>query len=440
MVTSNTKQTAELNLIRLGLVCLSMALLFGLIGSLQYLLPGLFKSFLSFEKVRPLHVSSAVFWILHTASGSVLIFFNRSRGTQKPVWTMWQYRLMLLAYLFIFISYLAGQFGGREYWEFPPLISLLIVLSWLLFLIQVFQRIPKLSQQPVYVWMWLTGIVTFLFTFLESNLWLIPYFRQHIVQDMTIQWKSYGSMVGSWNMLIYGCGLYVMDQIKGDATCSRKPIAFWLYFIGLTNLMFNWGHHIYTLPGHVEIRQISYLVSMSELFILGRIIFLWQRSVTESQRFKHQLVFSLLNYADWWVALNLVLAILISIPALQLFTHGTHITVAHAMGTTIGINSMMLLAIVFFIKTSGDGRNSGSLKIWIQVLHYGLLIFWIALLASGLLRGAWQRGHINGEFQSMMTASRPFFFFVMLGGLMMILAIFRIVFGFFYLRAEKVIE
>jgi nitric oxide reductase subunit B len=39
----------------------------------------------------------------------------------------------------------------------------------------------------------------------------------------------------------------------------------------------------------------------------------------------------------------MILAIIISLPALNLITPGTHVTVGHAMGTTIGINGMILL-------------------------------------------------------------------------------------------------
>ena len=47
--------------------------------------------------------------------------------------------------------------------------------------------------------------------------------------------------------------------------------------------------------------------------------------------------------------LNLVLSISISIPAINFYTHGTHITVAHAMGSTIGINTLLLLASITLI-------------------------------------------------------------------------------------------
>ena len=53
---------------------LTIGMLFGLTGGLQYIIPGFLKEHLSFEKVRPLHVSSVVFWIIIAAMGSVLTY------------------------------------------------------------------------------------------------------------------------------------------------------------------------------------------------------------------------------------------------------------------------------------------------------------------------------------------------------------------------------
>ncbi|MDP1843948.1 MAG: hypothetical protein Q8K64_11045, partial [Sediminibacterium sp.] len=68
-------------------------------------------------------------------------------------------------------------------------------------------------------------------------------------------------MVGAWNMLIYGSSVFLMGKINNNNALAYNKTAFALYFIGLFNLMFNWGHHIYTLPTHQYIRQISYGVS-----------------------------------------------------------------------------------------------------------------------------------------------------------------------------------
>jgi nitric oxide reductase subunit B len=323
MVQSNNNFSLAPRLFFLaGLLLLLLGMLFGILGSLQYIFPGLWKEILSFEKIRPLHVSSVVFWIILSAIGGVLTYVQQHTG--KPLFSVRLVKLQLFTFLatiiIILSGYLTGYFGGREYWEFPPILALPIVISWIFLLVNFIRSIGSFRNQPVYVWMWLTGIVFFLFTYLESYLWIFPFFGSNVVKDMTIQWKSYGSMVGSWNMMIYGSSIFLMDKINQHKKYSHSGIAFALYFTGLFNLMFNWGHHIYTLPTHSYVQFISYGVSMTELFILARIIFLWRKTVSGAQKHFHILSYRFLFAADVWIFLTLLLAIAMSVPGINVYT------------------------------------------------------------------------------------------------------------------------
>ncbi|HPI80382.1 MAG TPA: cbb3-type cytochrome c oxidase subunit I, partial [Cyclobacteriaceae bacterium] len=92
---------------------------------MQYILPGFLKTYLSFEKTRPLHVSSVVFWILLAAMGGVLHYtreyIGRNLFSTKLLRLQWA--VFVVTVLLVLASYLAGSFGGREYWEFPPLLA-----------------------------------------------------------------------------------------------------------------------------------------------------------------------------------------------------------------------------------------------------------------------------------------------------------------------------
>lgn len=405
-----------------GLILLSAGFLFGLTGALQYVVPGFLKQVFSFERTRPLHVSSIVFWILLCSMGAVFVYLQQYKGKKifSPLLVKIQLGLFVIDILLILMSYCFGMFGGREYWEFNPLLAIPIVAGWLLFGYNFLRSVGSMKNQPVYVWMWLTGIVFFLFTFLESYLWIFPYFSRHLVNDMTVQWKSYGSMVGAWNMLIYGSSLFLMEKISGNKQYGRSRIAFILYGTGLFNLMFNWGHHIYTLPTHHYIQYISYAVSMTELFILGRIIFQWRSTLTAAQKYSHNIVYRFLWHADIWIFLNLVLAILMSIPAVNVYTHGTHITVAHAMGTTIGINSFLLLGIAcdILLDECVPARiNTRLLKKGQQLTNLSLLVFWMALIAAGIVKSKWQMSTIKPVYFELMLQLRPYFIAFFIAGI-----------------------
>ncbi|MFA7445699.1 MAG: cbb3-type cytochrome c oxidase subunit I [Flavobacteriaceae bacterium] len=410
-----------------GLVFLLSALLFGLAGALEYALPGFWRDRFSFEKIRPLHVSSAVFWILMGAIGSVLYFLkeHNNQDLKRLNLVKWMFYLFAVSFVAILISYSFGIFGGREYWEFHPAFSVLITLSWGLFIFVFLSNFKTLKNQPVYVWMWFTGALFFLFTYLESNLWLIPEIRNHLVKDMTIQWKSYGSMVGSWNMLIYGSSIYLMDKIAGNKKYSFSSIAFWLYFLGLFNLMFNWGHHIYTLPTQPYVKHIAYAVSMTELFIFGRIIYLWKASVTEAKKNFHINSFRFLLAADVWVFLTLGLAIAMSIPALNIYMHGTHTVVAHTMGATIGINSMLLLA--FASDSMGKNHSCSTTTKGYWIANISLIVFWLALLVAGFLKAYWQFNQPEVAYGDMINSLRPWFYVFFISGLALVTGLVMII-------------
>ena len=420
----NNKFTTSKGFIISGLILLATGMLFGLTGAFQYLVPHFLKEYLSFEKIRPLHVSSVVFWIIFAAMGSVLTYLQQYTGKniRYSVLLKIQLAIFCVSVFIIVISYCIGIFGGREYWEFHPLLALPIAVGWILFIFNFVKTIGSLKKQPVYVWMWLTGLFFFLFTFIESYLWVFPYFRNNVVNDMTVQWKSYGSMVGSWNMLIYGCSIFLMEKISGDKKYSHAPIAFLLYFTGLFNLMFNWGHHIYTLPTYPFVKHVSYAVSMTELLILGHIIYQWRSSVSTARKNYHHTAYRFLVAADIWIFLTLVLAITMSIPAINVYTHGTHITVAHTMGATIGINSFLLLAMAFDILKDTCVPISKSLK-WLNRGYYtaniSLFIFWATLIIAGVLKAKWQMSAVKIPFSIMMLQLRPYFILFFISGITM---------------------
>ncbi len=380
--------------ILLALLSLIGGVFFGSLSALQFIIPGFMNDF-PFFKSRPLHVSLVVSWIFLSAIGG--IYYYLPRYCKLPLFSnklpRFHFWIFLFTGIVILGCYIIGKFGGRKYWEFPPILAVPIVISWILFGFNYFKTVArKVGEWPVYLWMWGTGILFFLFTFCESYLWIFPYFRDNIVRDITVQWKAYGALVGSWNMLVYGTVIFLMERIKGDESIARSRLSFLMYFLGLTNLLFGWAHHIYVVPTNPFIRNFAYFISMTELIILGRIIWNWKSSLTAAKKDFYLIPYKFIVASDFWILANLILALTISVPAINIFTHGTHITVAHAMGSTIGINTMILLASsVFLIADISKHEYSLTEKKIITggfwVLNIFLTIFFLALLFAGAEKG-----------------------------------------------------
>jgi len=370
-----------------AIVALGIGIIMGTTAAFQFTFPGFFE-FLPFFKSRPLHVSLVISWIFLCAIGG--IYYYLPKHCHLPLFSsqiaFLQFGLFVVTGFAIIVSYLEGKFGGKEYWEFSPLFLIPIILSWVLFGLNFFKTvIQRRRKWPVYLWMWGTGIVFFFFTYLEANLWLIPYFSENIVREVTIQWKAFGAIVGSWNMLVYGTVIFIMEKMSKDTSVSKSKMAYFLYFLGLTNLMFGWAHHTYFVPSAAWIRHLAYAVSMTELFILGRIIWNWKSSLSSAKKHLHHIAYYFLISSEVWIFLNLILALLISVPAINIFTHGTYITVAHSMGSTIGINSMILLASVFFIlhENCSLAKSIRGIKVGYWLTNIALIIFWCSLIGAG---------------------------------------------------------
>jgi nitric oxide reductase subunit B len=414
---------------------LLFGLILGVIGGLQYILPPFLKEQLAFQKTRPLHVYLVISWIFTAAQAG--LYYYLPRVAKRPLY--WKkgvcihFFLQLIVSLTIVTCFFLGYFGGREYLEFPPVLGAFILLSWIPFAVNFFFTLqPDYKNAPVYIWSWSTGILFFFFTLSESYLWLLDYFHNNIVRDVTVQWKALGSMVGSWNMLVYGTGMYIMEKISGDTKANRSPLAFFFYFLGLTNLMFNWGHHTYIVPAAPWVKTVAYVISMTELLILGYIILQWKKTLSEARKNYHNISYRLLSYTDFWIFLNLTLAIAISVPSLNFYSHGTHITVAHAMGTTIGINTMLLFASLFFISQTENNILFAGLKTQINtgiiITNAALLLFWISLLSSGLVKIS---GKINNEvFTAIMQKSQPWFKIFAYSGIAILAGLFVLIFTF----------
>jgi nitric oxide reductase subunit B len=398
----------------LALFNLSIGLILGTIGGFQYILPDFLKEALAFQRTRPLHVYLVISWIFTAAQGGIYYYLPRICKRElfwiKGAWI--QFLLQILIVGLVLYNFFIGNFGGREYLEFPTWIGGIILCSWIPFAINFWGTLkPNYKIVPVYIWSWSTGIIFFYVTMSESYLWIFDYFKGNIVRDVTIQWKALGSMVGSWNMLVYGTGMYVMERISGNTKTNQSKTAFFFYFLGFTNLLFNWGHHTYIVPAAPWVKTVAYTISMTELLILGNIIHNWKKTVNDAQKLYFNLPYRFLAIAEFWIFVNLALALVLSVPTWNYYTHGTHFTVAHAMGATIGINTMLLFASVFFIISEQKNKLLEAKKrifnIGLYTTNISLLVFWVSLIGMGLVK-------ISSRFKAdtfadMMEKSLPYF-------------------------------
>lgn len=390
-----------------ALVMLIATLFFGMLASFSYLNPEFYNQYIPFYQLRPMHVSAALFWIIGGAT-ACLLFLKKEvsdAGAQRTIAERIFINLWMVTVVVIFIFYSLKKFGGREYWEFPPFLCFPLLVAWLALIVAWFKAWLKAKEYPLYVWMWTSGICFFLFTFLEQNLYQIPYFRHAFLREIIVQWKSNGSMVGSWNQIIYGLSLFLMVKLTGDHSIAKSKTVFYFFFLSLSNMMFNWGHHIYNVPSASWLRDVAYGISMTEWLFFIKMMQGFKAKMDTRRRLRHLFTFKLIVASEVWVFFNLLLALFMSIPAINRYTHGTHITVAHAMGTTIGINTMILLAAMSYILRIDDleASKKKGMIFGYYLVQISLGVFWVTLIIAGLLKGTRQFELPNITYQELMA-------------------------------------
>lgn len=344
-----------------ALGCVLISLCCGVLAALYYvprLAVWMAQRNLSLVQLRPLHTTFASAWIFLAAVACVYKFLGDRFGAPSAA-DMQRFRLQMVCWgmagLGALVTLPLGITSGREYLGFHPALSMLIAVGWALFAWTFVAKVRKdFWRRPVYVYMWSVGILFFLWTFAEGHAWLLPFVSDNPVADLQIQWKSCGTLVASFNQMVYGALLYLGEKRSGDPRIAQSRTAFALFGVGLLNSFTNYAHHTYHLPQSHVVKWVAFVASMLEIVILVRVFHEVTAAVPrKGVSFRRYCASSrLLELSKRWNLFLLSVAILISVPPLNALIHGTHVVMAHAMGSELAIDSYVLLA--FFAWTLAE--------------------------------------------------------------------------------------
>jgi len=335
-----------------ALTCIVLSILAGAIGALSYV-PGVGTAMagvgITLAQLRPLHTTFASAWIYLGCVSGIYAYLQQAHGS-FTIGERRRYRAHMicwgLAGLGALLTLPLGITTGREYLGIHPALSVLILAGWICFLWTFLGRVRHgFWQRPVYVYMWTTGALFFVYTFVEGHAYLLPFVKSHPVADLQIQWKSCGTLVAAFNQMVYGTLVYVGERTTGDKKIGQSRAAFALFGVGLLNSFTNYAHHTYHLPQSHVIKWVAFLVSMLEIILVWNML----REIAakaghpsgRAGNFATSTRFLVLSKN--WNMFLLPVAILISVPQLNAVIHGTHVVMAHAMGSELAIDTYILM-------------------------------------------------------------------------------------------------
>lgn len=383
--------------LRMALTCIVLAVCGGAAAALHYIPDAamLLNGWgIGLAQLRPIHTSFASLWIFGASVAVIYHWLTTSHGgLQRSDRLRFRFHTVcwLTAGLGIFVTLLAGISTGREYLGFHPAFSAILLAGWLAFAWTFLERLAHgFWAQPVYIWFWTIGILYFVYTFVEGHSYLMPAVFEQPVRDLQLQWKSCGTLVGSFNFLMYGSLTYVGERLSGDKKYAQSSTAFWLFGVGCLNSFTNFAHHTYHLPQVEIVKWIAFIVSMMEVIILLKLIVDIGRMVAKRQPKAFCGRGGWLVHAKWWTTAMLLSSIVISVPHWNSVIHGTQVIVGHAMGTTIGIDTMVLLGCSSWLVcelSGGRGLDAMNAPITKHMLRgisvaLGVLVTWLTVAGT----------------------------------------------------------
>lgn len=394
--------------IRMALACILVAVLGGAVGALHYV-PSFATTLndmgLTFPRLRPIHTAFASLWIFGGSIAIVYHYLCSSHGG-LTAGDLLRFRIHTVCWLVagagILVSLLLGFSTGREYLGFPVVFSVILLVGWMAFAWNLLRRLRHgFWEQPIYVWFWTVGSLFFMYTFVEGHAYLLDSVFESPIKDLQVQWKSCGTLVGSFNFMMYGSLTYVGERLSGDKKYAQSPVAFWLFGVGCLNSFTNFVHHTYHLPQTDVVKWVAFVVSMAEVIILVKLMLDMGKMLKTRQG---SMPFcgrgGWLGMAKWWTIFMLFTSIVISIPPLNTLIHGTQLVMGHAMGATVGIDTLVLLGTASWLVVELRGsavlpRIDAALTkkmIWLISGSLAVMVVWLSV--AGYVHGT---SRYNGE-------------------------------------------
>jgi nitric oxide reductase subunit B len=364
---SPTRRYATLTFMRGAFLSLAITTVMGLLAVAYYLvdLAAPMQSLgLDLRSLRPLHSTFAAAWIF-LAGMTAVHRYLQDVGDGPTTAERWRLRMQVLLWAIagagILVSLPLGLTSGREYLGFHPAISALILAGWLCFAWNFFSAVGKdFWSRPVYVTMWGVATLFFIYTVLEQHAWMLPDVFSDPIVDKRIQWKATGTLVGAMNLFVYGSVIYLGEKLSRDRSYGQSKVAYALFGVGLLNSFTNFAHHTYHLPQNHLVKQISFVVSMFELVIFFHVLGKVLEMVRQRESRAACCARALLTASRWWTAAMLISSVLISVPVLNSFVHGTLLVAGHAMGTMIGIDTIAMLGVLAALLAERMGARDGA--------------------------------------------------------------------------------
>jgi nitric oxide reductase subunit B len=408
-----------------AMVLFGLMVIFGLLSATHYVQMGFLLNKLDFGIAKTVHIDTMILWLLMGFMGAIYWFLpgelNRETEGIKLAAIMFYIlctAIVIVALVFIFVQYGgANQFSlwfinqGRKYVEAPRWAAIGIVLVLAVFCYNVIATTIKAKK--------VTGIMGVLMVDLVP-LFALYFIAFPAITNMSVDlywwwWLVHLWVEGTWEILI-GCIMaFSLMQLLGT---ERRIVEMWLYIevaLVLGTGILGLGHHYFWIGTPSYWLAIGGLFSALEpLPLLGMVVHAVYDAGTHRMKTSNKPAF-------YWMMAEAfgnflgggVFGFMMTLPQINLFSHGTQWTVSHGHFAFWGAYACGILSVIYLAlqKAHQVAEVKGVRWRWsFALLNIGMIGMVGALLISGIAQAFYERAIGGSTLQAFIEGqSNPWF-------------------------------
>ncbi len=312
------------------------------------------------------------------------------------------------------MSLILGKFSGREYFSWPPIFSIPLILSLLILCFLLFKRFNYFFRKsPEGSWLIGFGSIFILIGLSESLAWLIPSVGNNFVKDLTLQWHGIDTFFAGLNAFLYGVGVFIIQ--KNPKQLRKRG----LYIIAIFSLLFTFGHHHYVSPQPQFFKILAFIASMIAMFSFIKHLRAYNNGAKHLEESKSAMKM-LFKSVELWTIVSFGTGILFAIPQINLIVHGTYLVVIHAMGSMIGVQLVLVFIAGFSIFKIETEKTEFRVKLGIKMVNLFLIFLWILMGSAGITKGIMR---MNSNYYVVNNITKNLLYLLPFLGLLLFMAI-----------------
>ena len=326
-----------------------------------------------FNAARATHNNLLVVWLLSGFMGAA--YYIIPEEAQRELVSVKLAYIQLISFALVGVVAVIGfhmnWWEGRKFLEIPRPLDYLVVINVLTFLGIILATLFKGKTQSTTAMVLTMGLLFAALLYLPGMIW----FDNQAIDSFFRWWVVHLWVEGVWELIMGGILAFLLIKLTG---VDREVIEKWLYVIvGLTFLsgILGTGHHYYYIGAPSYWLMIGGIFSALEpLAFLGMALFAihMYRKGGRSHPNKIAISWTLGSAIVSFVGAGL-LGLAHTLPAVNMYTHGTLVTAMHGHLAFWGAYGMIVFAMIAYAMPLMTGR-----KLYDSVM--GIYAFWLSLI------------------------------------------------------------